>query len=252
MAKVFVVDRAAFFAGQWPQGFHTIADEDAFIVRAHRLGRFVDRATAEEQPAWKQWIPYCVLRCQPPDGAAAAGDAAAGDPAQRGVFVVQRTRGQSEARLHGSWSIGLGGHIEPEDLLGGPAESGSAPQGAAFFRRALRRELTEELAVDPADLPEPKLLGIVNDDSTPVGSVHAGLVYAVDFPWSLAMARPRVGIREISKMRGGFGGLVEFADLWQDPMKFESWSQFLIEGGIVGAMGLGTGMHRRSTHDAEA
>jgi len=235
MAQVFVVDRAALFGGDWPQGYHRLDDADAFLQRAHRLGRFVDRDEAEQNPAWKQWIPYCMLRC----GAwhAAATPATGGRDDDRGVLLVQRTRKQSEARLHESWSIGLGGHIEPEDRQA--ADAAGVGDAAGFFATALWRELTEELQLPPdtSTLGSPRLLGLINDDSTAVGQVHAGLAYCMDLQVPLRIAREQVGIREISKMRGAFTSLVDFAELWQTPAQFESWSQFLVRAEIAGAMG---------------
>ncbi len=234
MAQVFVVERAAFFGGDWPQGFVALADGGAaaFLARAHELGRFVDRATAEATPAWKQWIPYCVLRCR------AAGDTR-GEPGPNGVgedagvFLVRRPRGQSEARLQGACWMGLGGTVSPADARDGRA----TPAGAAFFARALQRELNEELDLRRFDLPAPRFLGLLNDDSTEVGAVHAGLVYAVDVPLGVEAACAAVPIREISKMHGGFTHLVEFAELWQNPPQFETWSRTLIQAGISDPIG---------------
>ncbi|HIE71625.1 MAG TPA: hypothetical protein EYP98_16440 [Planctomycetes bacterium] len=270
-AKVFVVDRDAFFGGDWPQGYHRLPEPDAFLAKAMALGRFVDREQAEANPAWKQWIPYCMLRCG--DWSTAAVPSTAED--NRGVLLVQRTKKGGETRLHESWSIGLGGHIEPIDVapaskaaldsqaaLGSQAapsseaalghakelQPGVGPLGwsqqesgptdaHAFFATALARELSEELIL-PGQTPAPRLLGLINDDSTEVGKVHAGLAYCIDFPAPLRLARETVGIREISKMRGGFTHLVEFAELWQTPSQFESWSQCLIQAEVVGAMGV--------------
>lgn len=223
MADVFVVDRAAFFGGRWPHGF-VPASRVGFdlLERAASAGRFVPRDEAERTPAWKQWIPYCVLRCR-----------AASDPKlpPEGIFWVRRTKGQSEARLHGLWSIGLGGHVEPEDLgVGGSAD------GAAFFARSLARELHEELHLDLPTGTHPHFLGLLNDDSTAVGAVHAGLVYALDLPMATGAASQAVHIREISKMSGGFGSLVDFRILWQDRTRFETWSQLLVDAGIAGPM----------------
>jgi predicted NUDIX family phosphoesterase len=120
----------------------------------------------------------------------------------------------------------------------GWSQQESGPTDAhAFFATALARELSEELIL-PGQTPAPRLLGLINDDSTEVGKVHAGLAYCIDFPTPLRLARETVGIREISKMRGGFTHLVEFAELWQTPSQFESWSQFLIQAEVVGAMGV--------------
>lgn len=217
--QVFVVDRAAFFGGDWPHGYVPMQPADAapFLQRAEAAGRFVDRPTAERTPAWKQWIPYCVIRCRRP-----------GAPPEA-VFHVQRTSGTTESRLHGKRSIGIGGHIEPTDAGPDRADGG-------FFRRALRRELGEELRLGLPDRHEPRLAGILNDDTTSVGSVHAGLVFTLDLDLPIAVANERIEVREISKMRGGFGALADFAILWQDPGQFETWSQFLIHAGFAGPM----------------
>ena len=220
MSEVLVVDRDAFFGGQWPQGFRPFAAEEAdeFLRQATRHARFEPRPLAEATPAWKQWIPYCVLRC----GTDAGGNG--------GAFLVQRTRGQGETRLHGAWSIGLGGHVEPEDAA---ALCGWRDQGAEFFTRALWRELREELDWRFGGQPEPRLIGLLNDDSTEVGRVHAGLAYVLDVPAPLTEARNLVGIREISKMRGGFTHLAELRKLWQNPATLETWSRLLLEHGII-------------------
>lgn len=230
-----MVDRVAFFGGDWPQGFHPITPEAApeFLERAFRLGRFVDRPLAEQTPAWKQWIPYCVLRCQPaPRSAEASPVPCVPADQERGILRVQRTKGQSEARLHGSWSIGIGGHVEPEDQV-----VGTEVDGGRFFAQALCRELGEEIQCGDLEIPIPRFLGLINDDSTEVGRVHAGLAYVLDFPMTLRQAQAAVRVREISKMRGGFGSLAEFFELWQDQAQFESWSQFLIHAGVAGHMG---------------
>lgn len=241
MELVFVVERADFFGGDWPQGFVPLADGDRLLAEFARRGFFVPRAEAEQQPAWKQLIPYCVLR---------RGDS---------VLCVQRKTAQTENRLHGMWSIGLGGHVNPvpapvpapgagpgADPRDGDPEAGRDPRDRdpghrgpraapePSFLAALRQELDEELHHALGAGPEPRFLGLLNDDATPVGQVHAGLVYRLDCRADPGAAVPSV--REISKMHGGFRSLAELADLWQDPARFESWSRILMQAGVAGAM----------------
>ncbi|HWW59870.1 MAG TPA: NUDIX hydrolase, partial [Thermoanaerobaculia bacterium] len=52
---------------------------------------FIDRATAEVSPQYKQIIPYVIIRHDD------------------SFFLLQRTRKQTEARLHDKFSIGIGG-----------------------------------------------------------------------------------------------------------------------------------------------
>jgi predicted NUDIX family phosphoesterase len=212
--QVFIVDREAVFDGRWPQGFVPAADVAgrSLLQRLLAAGRFVPRAPAEAEPAWKQLIPYCML--------ARAGQ----------LFVVRRTSAQSEARLHGRLSIGLGGHLGPADGEGEP-----------MIANGLERELREEIFL-PDSLPEPRFLGLLNDDQTEVGRVHCGLVFRLDL-----LPGTAIRIRETHKMSGRFhplptdagsrrssapdtpAPLVETPEVWQDPGRFESWSRLLLE-----------------------
>jgi predicted NUDIX family phosphoesterase len=148
-------------------------------------GSFRMRAEVEDDPSWKQVIPYLVLR----DG--------------ERIFLLRRTRAGGDARLHELYSIGVGGHVNPEDV---------DPPGG------LRREWAEELAADFE--PDFQPVGILNDDGNPVGQVHLGLVYSAD-----AAGRP-VAIRETDKLTGGFATLDEVSHVAD---RLETWSGLLFE-----------------------
>ena len=136
---------------------------------------------------------------------------------------MQRTAAGADARLHHRYSIGVGGHLNPGDggLLGG-----------------LRREWDEELVAD--FVPDFRLVGLLNDDTTEVGAVHLGAVYVAD-----AAGRP-VAIRETDKLSGGF---VEPGDVAAVIDRLETWSRLTFEflaaddrarreaGPIIGAPG---------------
>ena len=151
---------------------------------------FIDRPTAEVSPQYKQIIPYVVIR---------HGDA---------FFLLQRTPKQTEARLHHKLSIGVGGHINPDtpELLDG-----------------LEKELEEEVEVTgDYDLT---FAGILNDDSTEVGSVHLGAVFVLD------AHDDRVHVRETEKMTGRWVGRDELAPLRE---QMESWSEIVYDEFIAG------------------
>jgi predicted NUDIX family phosphoesterase len=152
-------------------------------------GRFLTRSEAEVDPAWKQVIPYPVLR----DG--------------DDWFLMRRTKAGGDARLHDRYSIGVGGHVNPED--GGLDGDLST---------ALRREWHEELVVE--FVPEFRFVGLLNDDTTPVGQVHLGLVYEGD-----AAGRP-VAIRETDKLSGSFVPGSEVAAVAD---RLETWSRIAFE-----------------------
>jgi predicted NUDIX family phosphoesterase len=112
--------------------------------------KYIDRDYAENEPAWKQVIPYCVLR---EDGTGK-------------VFAYQRTKKGAEARLHDKWSIGVGGHINPID--GHPGEA---------YEAAMGRELQEEVGMCYAMTEPTTVLGMIYDSTNAVGKVHFGVVH---------------------------------------------------------------------------
>ena len=148
------------------------------VVANH--GEFRPRGGMERDRSWKQVIPYLVLRDGPR------------------YFLMRRTKAGGDARLHDLWTIGVGGHLNPGDgdLAGG-----------------LRREWREEVRA-PFE-PEFELIGLINDDTTDVGSVHVGAVYVAD-------ARGRdVTILETEKLSGVFADPDAVARVVD---RMESWS----------------------------
>ncbi len=87
----------------------------------------------------------------------------------------------------------------------------------------LRREWAEELVADWE--PDFELIGLLNDDSNPVGAVHLGVVFAVD------AAGRRVDVREHAKLIGAMATPDEVAASWD---RLETWSQL-----VADALGLG-------------
>jgi predicted NUDIX family phosphoesterase len=182
--RVYVVPRAAVIDAA---GWHGLRTDglDAFVDALERDGGYEPRAAMEIDRDYKQVIPYLVLR----DG--------------ERYFLMQRTTAGADARLHGRFSIGIGGHLNPGDggLLGG-----------------LRREWDEELEAD--FVPSFRLVGLLNDDTTDVGSVHLGAVYLAD-----AAGRP-VWVRETEKLTGSF---VEPSGVEAVIDRLETWSRLVFE-----------------------
>lgn len=141
---VLVVPRASLMADP---GWHGLTTDglDGFESIVARDGQFRPRAEVEVDRAWKQVIPYLVLRDGPR------------------YFLMRRTQAGGDARLHDRWTIGVGGHLNPGDgdLAGG-----------------LRREWREEVRADFE--PEFHLIGLLNDDTGEVGAVHVGAVYLAE------------------------------------------------------------------------
>jgi predicted NUDIX family phosphoesterase len=146
---------------------------------------FMPRAEVEEDPAYQQIIPYVVFR---------HGDR---------YFLTRRLKASSEKRLRQLYSLGVGGHINPGDLEhGDPIMDG------------LRREFEEE--VNYAGEIHATLLGLINDDSSPVSRVHLALAFLVEG------SSPEISIKETDKLAGELLTLEEMRIYY---LSMESWSQ---------------------------
>jgi len=188
--QVLVVPTAVFHALGVFQGFSPQVE--------HYVPRLLDpqnlsyrpRAEVETDPTCKQIVPYVVLQWADQ------------------VFHYTRGKGGTEARLHARRSIGVGGHISAADqtLFGTP------------YAEALAREVAEEVEIGTTWTE--RCLGLLNDDSTPVGQVHLGIVHV------FTLAAPRVRRREAVLTRTGFSSL---AELRRERAEFETWSQFVLD-----------------------
>jgi predicted NUDIX family phosphoesterase len=154
---------------------------------------FMDRAEAEEDPSFKQLIPYCVFR--------------------HGERILHYTRGKSggESRLHAKISVGVGGHINPVD-----ADSGRT--GPEVYHAAVARELEEELELSGGQ--SQRIIGLLNDDSNPVGRVHLGIVHLID------LESDAVSSREDALANLGFSPLADLNDGQFE--RLETWSAFCV------------------------
>jgi predicted NUDIX family phosphoesterase len=186
--RVLVLPRADVPGGCDFHGIRAADDGDLADLRAavSAHGRYLDRSVAEGSPEFKQLIPYVVVADGP------------------SVFLMHRTDAGGDARLHGKASIGVGGHLNPDDDGEDPLMAG------------LRREWAEELDADWE--PDFQLIGFLNDDSNPVGAVHLGVVFTVE------AAGRRVDVREHDKLTGAFAGADEVAAAWD---RLETWSQLV-------------------------
>ncbi len=111
---------------------------------------FMDRDEAEKNQKYRQVIPYAVITRLGAEGV---------------EYLIYR-RGGTETRLHGLWTIGVGGHIDETD-----------GEGNDGFRNAFFRELYEELRIKPLDykIHEKPILLHENE----VDRVHVGVLISV-------------------------------------------------------------------------
>ena len=191
MQQIWGVPTATLWALIEPfQGFQaTELDLPRLATLLAEVGEFRPRGPAEEDPSFKQIIPYVHVRS-----------------ADRHL-LLERLPTQGESRLHHLFSIGVGGHVEPE------------PGNTPLLVAGLSREIIEELEVDRVDSGALRLLGFLNDDRTPVGRVHFGIACQLTLP-------APVVVREIDKMRGQW---VAEAVLRDHHGQMETWSQILLD-----------------------
>lgn len=194
MELIYVVKRYDLFDLAFPHGLvlrgqsadaHNL---DRYVERIHEKGFFIERSWAEQDSSFKQIIPYTVVACGSE------------------VLVLQRLSGGGEPRLSGKLSIGVGGHINPED---------AEPRSSLLEAGALR-ELGEELVLKAR--PEMKAVGMVNDESNPVGSVHFGVVHLLTLP------EPAVEVREKDQLEGSFVDAGKIRQMVDAGENFETWS----------------------------
>jgi len=107
----------------------------------------------EENPAYKQLIPYVLMSYQDK------------------YLSYIRGRRAGEARLVGNRSIGIGGHINPVDNEIPLFDT----DFSELYRTAVEREVAEEVSVETSHTD--RIVALLNDESNEVGSVHLGIVH---------------------------------------------------------------------------
>jgi predicted NUDIX family phosphoesterase len=156
---------------------------------------FLPRAEAEENPNYKQIIPYIILTCGPR------------------ILYYCRGNGSGETRLFKKRSLGIGGHINDEDSDGVDFDT-------AAYERALRRELEEELSLPSSlEVVPLKAVALINDDSNPVGAVPLGIVH------HYILSSENVVPREEAIAELSFSTHQELLERIEE---FETWSQIVI------------------------
>lgn len=202
MEEVLVVSRELFCRLGYFQGFCPDAERylEVFLTPGNAL--FIPRQLAEENPAYKQLIPYAIFVHRDQHGK---------------IYAYQYTRGtgQGEQRLHAKRSVGIGGHINPGD--------GGEKTPEVAYHRALRREIAEEITVQSPWTE--RCVGLINDDQTEVGRVHLGVVHLFE------LESPAILPAEPDIWQGGFCPVEE---LLADLSGFETWSQICLRALFAG------------------
>ncbi|MBI5665543.1 MAG: hypothetical protein HZC49_10745 [Nitrospirae bacterium] len=157
---------------------------------------FMPRDEAEYDLEHKQVIPYVIIR----NG--------------NNYLLLKRLTGQTEKRLHNKYSLGIGGHINPDASM----------SGENIVLTGLHKELNEEVSVDdPADL---NFIGIINDESNSVSKVHLGLLF------ELQAKSPGYRVLETEKMSAQWVNEEKLREVYDG---LETWSQIVFDQYIMKA-----------------
>lgn len=192
--SVLVIPRALF---DDLGAFEGLCYEPEAYLRAivdPKHAHFLPRSAAENDPSFKQVIPYAILT--------------------HGGRILHYVRGRKtgEQRLAAKGSIGIGGHVNRSDL--------DAPEiSATTYHNGVRREVAEEIIFrGPA---QESVRALLNDDSTEVGRVHLGVVHIFELPDD----RVAPGESEITEL-----GFLTQAELRGRYDALENWSRICFDG----------------------
>ena len=150
--QVLVIERKVLEQVGMFQGLTFDVDNYLREFFVQGVPRFMPRSQVEENPAYKQLIPYVLMSYQDK------------------YLSYIRGRRAGEARLVGNRSIGIGGHINPADDM--PLFNTDFYE---TYLAAVEREVAEEVSVEASHTD--RVVALLNDESNEVGSVHLGIVH---------------------------------------------------------------------------
>ncbi len=157
-------------------------------------GLFLRRSESEENPSFKQIIPYAIISNK------------------ESFYLFRRTSGQTEKRLHNKFSLGVGGHMNPDN---------SAETKEQYLIDELKRELFEEVKLlNGCMIEDIEFIGFINDDTIPVGRAHIGLLY------NIHVSNKEVSINETDKMTAEW---IDKSNLPEFYGGMETWSKIAFD-----------------------
>lgn len=160
---------------------------DMELLLAH--GIFEHRNILEEDATHKQIIPYAIICCDDK------------------IYLFQRTKKQTETRLHNLYSLGVGGHMNP---FGDKID-------IKYLHHELEREMNEEVFIhEDCKIKDITPIGFINDDTNDVGRVHLGVLFHIH------LNNTNIEINEKDKMTGKWIDKKDLRDFYD---QMESWSK---------------------------
>jgi predicted NUDIX family phosphoesterase len=174
------------------------------LKRIVQNGVFLRRSELEDEPSFKQIIPYAILSNKEPEPSRVR--------QSQSFYLFRRTSKQTEKRLQNKFSLGVGGHMNPFN---------SRDSKEQYLIDELKRELYEEVKLLKGCLIEDiEFIGFINDDTIPVGRVHIGLLY------NIHVSNKEVYINETDKMSAEWIDKSNLAEFYEE---METWSKITFD-----------------------
>ena len=194
--QVLVIERKVVEKIGMFEGLAFDADRYLREIFVPGVPRFMLRSEAENNPSYKQLIPYVIM-------------------SHEGKYLSYvRGKRAGESRLVSKRSIGIGGHINPIDNM--PLFNVDFYE---TYLAAVEREVAEEVSVETDHTDS--IVALLNDESNEVGSVHLGIVHYWD------LDKPKVEKREQMITQMSF---MTIEELEQVRDTLETWSQKCLDG----------------------
>ncbi len=164
------------------------------MKRIVQNGLFLKRRESEEDPSFKQVIPYAIISNN-----------------ESYTYLKGHTDKQ-EKRYHNKFSLGVGGHMNPGN---------SKESNEQYLINELKRELFEEVKLLNGCLIEDiKFIGFINDDTISVGRVHIGLLY------NIHVSNKNVVINETDRMTADWIDKPDIAEYYEE---METWTKIAFD-----------------------
>jgi len=171
-----------------------IKENSEVLKRIVQNGLFLRRSELEKDPSFKQIIPYAIISNN------------------ESFYLFRRTSRQTEKRLHNKFSLGVGGHMNPDDSMKSKEQ---------YLIDELKRELYEEVKLLNGCLIEDiEFIGFINDDTISVGRVHIGLLY------NIHVSNKEVYINEMDKMTATWIDKSNLAEFYEG---METWTKITFD-----------------------
>lgn len=186
-------------------GYSKKIDKFLKIFRESSIN-FIERAKAEIDDDYKQLISYVILTNKKGE-----------------VLSFKRGRYSTANKrlLEGAVCIGFGGHVNISDYISNTGNYRLFAYRELGIKEAASREIREELRIKLFNEKSLEFIGVINDDSSPTGLRHLGVVLRGILPETFNIDDINTE-RSINKLR-----FLSPDNLWDEFHELEFWSQLI-------------------------